>query len=1731
MERLKKRRASSKLTVENLINKTQNLNIENLSERDERELKTTITVIQSKMEQINQLNEKILDEITVEEMENDMLEATDFEIKINTELKRFDKITNPNLNNVDSESISSENSSSIHKKNVSLPKIFIKKFYGDPLQWQTFHDTFKATVIDNSSLSNIEKFSYLKGYLTGDAERCIQGIPMTDANFDSALELLIERYGLPQICIGSHMDKLVKLKPLNHPNVSVKELRLMYDNIESHVRSLLSLGINSEHYGAMLVPIILEKLPYDIRLVISRTLGNDTWKIQDLMKLLKNEINARENCEVNSTRKRTNFEDDFTKSTTSTLYSNHGQQIKCTFCSGSHYSDKCNVITDTENRKQFVYDNKLCFKCLSPRHNRKNCRSKNRCYVCKLDSHHTALCFKNNNININSSREGTAENRDEIHTTQIGCKSSILLQTTSAIAKSTNESQKIKINILLDSGSQKSYVSRRLVQKLNLQPISEEKISLSTFADPGRKNMAVKKYPLCLETNSGMNFYLNVLDVPTICSPVSNKSVQVALKEFPFLRDNPDFTQECDRNTDIDLLLGLDVYYSIITGEIRRCSKDNLVAINTIFGWIISGTVHHNETNLLTHVLRINTNENETLSQNVHKFWDLDTIGIKENEPSIYDKFVEETKLVDNRYEVCLPFKENKPMLNDNFSLCLRNVKKLREKLLSTPNILTEYNNIINDQINTKILERVTDDGKIGEVVYIPHKAVIREDKQTSKVRIVLNASAKRNGPSLNDCLYKGPTLNPLLYEILLRFRLGNVALSTDLEKAFLQISVRPEDRNYQRILWFDDVFADNPAIVKYRYTRVIYGSSSSQYLHNATIKKHAETFQKIDPEFTRQICDSFYVDDGCMSVDNFTIGINLYKKITHRFTTVNLIPQKWRTNSNKLREEISKTETIMGEIGGKILGLTWNEITDEFILNPSDTLKNLNIDRDTKVTKRLVLSFIAGFYDPIGFISHITIRLKIFFQLVCKSNINWDEKISEELYSKWLEILNWIGNMKSILISRCYFFKNVNDPIETIELIGFSDSSLEAYACVAYFRTFQKSGNIKVSFISSKSRVTPLKSKLSICRLELLGNLILSRLIITILSTFKDYLIINNILCFTDSMDSLGWIRATKKEFKPFVENRVIEIRKNVEVDSWFYINTKENPCDIATRISINASDSNDVWYNGSDSLKQNNIQTKKIESLIDTTEFNSEIKIDATQLLTNNTSEQLNHRISNIIDATRYGSLLKLIRVTAYVTRFVKAIKNNTETNVKQYPSFKEITEANEYWIKDNQTDLENEPNFTQLKTQLNIKKDNNGVLRSYGRYKDACLPDETKYPIVLHKNYFVTLLINYYHIKCYHRGVAQTLSEFRRHFWITKGRSFIKKIIDRCILCKKINVRPFQYPGHSDMPITRFEDTFPFINTGCDYLGPLNVKPIYNEENNELFKAYIVLYTCASTRAIILEVVNSLDSINFIQSLRRFKARRGCPNLIISDNGSSFTSDLTKKYVAENLIDWQHNPACASWWGGQYERLVGCVKRCLKKSLWKTKINYIELQTVTLEIETVLNNPPLYYVSENDTILTPNQLLFGRNLNLYNINNISNDTNNLEIDIETMNKNLRSKLEHFWNIWRKDYLLSLREIHKINKTIGNNNLKVNDIVLIHSQYYPRQSWKMGKITEIMDSRDKKIRWVKLRSNGQEITRPINKLYPLEIHNSEKDNTSETSRPKRSAAAVGELKRQLMM
>ena len=198
----------------------------------------------------------------------------------------------------------------------------------------------------------------------------------------------------------------------------------------------------------------------------------------------------------------------------------------------------------------------------------------------------------------------------------------------------------------------------------------------------------------------------------------------------------------------------------------------------------------------------------------------------------------------------------------------------------------------------------------------------------------------------------------------------------------------------------------------------------------------------------------------------------------------------------------------------------------------------------------------------------------------------------------------------------------------------------------------------------------------------------------------------------------------------------------------------------------------------------------------------------------------------------------------------------------------------------------------------------------------------------------------------------------------YWVCKGRQYVKKIIQSCGVCKRYIAQPFGTTVHSKLPAFRVKISRPLANTGVDFVGPLYVK-----EGKSTKKVYVALFTCSVTRAVHLELTGSMKVESFIQTLRRLIARRGVLEMLISGNAQTFKktsewlnklykSRKVQKFLQEKGIKWRFNLGRAPWWGGLCERLVGSMKRVLRKVLKNNNFDYEELETIIVEVEGTLH-----------------------------------------------------------------------------------------------------------------------------------------------------------------------------
>ena len=210
--------------------------------------------------------------------------------------------------------------------------------------------------------------------------------------------------------------------------------------------------------------------------------------------------------------------------------------------------------------------------------------------------------------------------------------------------------------------------------------------------------------------------------------------------------------------------------------------------------------------------------------------------------------------------------------------------------------------------------------------------------------------------------------------------------------------------------------------------------------------------------------------------------------------------------------------------------------------------------------------------------------------------------------------------------------------------------------------------------------------------------------------------------------------------------------------------------------------------------------------------------------------------------------------------------------------------------------------------------------------------------------------------------------------------------------CVACRRVCGKPYSTPDPPPLPRIRTQQASPFTVTGVDFSGALYVHGMTGEE-----KVYVCLFTCGNTRAVHLEIVNDLSKNSFLQAFRRFVSHKSVPIIMISGNASTYLSAAKEIEELMNSVkihdalkvqvtSWRFIPKRAPWYGGFWERLIGLTKSTLKKVLGRTFISLISLQTIIVEIEAVLNDRPLTYVSSDKSDpepLTPAHLLYGRRI----------------------------------------------------------------------------------------------------------------------------------------------------
>ena len=588
------------------------------------------------------------------------------------------------------------------------------------------------------------------------------------------------------------------------------------------------------------------------------------------------------------------------------------------------------------------------------------CKSKMSCFSCS-GHHHAAVCPQ-------TLIKPSTGNPTSLTSVSTAGSHNVLLQTASVdVFNPENQKQTAHGRALFDSCSQLSYITPNLREKLKLKTVANKNISIQVFGNQGSSE-SLEQVRISIKTVDNGFCRINCF-VKDICAPVSNQSIDQAVKDHPHLKN----LQLADSNPTnaylpIDLLIGADHYWDIVENQIIS-SSNGPTAIKSKVGYLLNGPTAQTSTQsvFLSHTLKVQasfTDPIEDLKNDFETAWPL-------NEPEANfdsEKFINEKITFDSErkiYQTELPFKEHAP-LSDNYAHSLTRFRNLKNRLSNNHDLCTSYNDILNDQLKAGVFEPVSEE--ITDTChYLPHRPVIKEDRVTTKIRIVYDASSKTNGPSLNDCLHPGPSLTEPLIAMLLRFRCNPVAFIVDIEKAFLNIDIHPEYRDYLRFLWFKDMNNLSPSDIcdstfqTYRFCRLPFGLTCSPFLLNAILHRHCDLLP--DTEIGDLLKRSLHVDDVSSGAQDDSSVFDLFTTFKQHLATGSFNLRKFESNSSGLEllinGDVSQPVT-------KVLGVQWNKETDKLNID----LSKLTSSAKLTPTKRQLLQFIASIYDPVEIMS-----------------------------------------------------------------------------------------------------------------------------------------------------------------------------------------------------------------------------------------------------------------------------------------------------------------------------------------------------------------------------------------------------------------------------------------------------------------------------------------------------------------------------------------------------------------------------------------------------------------------------------------------------------------------------------------------------------------------------------------------------------------------------------------
>lgn len=1068
-----------------------------------------------------------------------------------------------------------------------------------------------------------------------------------------------------------------------------------------------------------------------------------------------------------------------------------------------------------------------------------------------------------------------------------------------------------------------------------------------------------------------------------------------------------------------------------------------------------------------------------------------------------------ESSLIDNQYVA-------RKILQTQLKLIDKNPES-RQDVLSSFQKLKDNNFVVRlDSLSPEQQETCM----ASDSYTIPWRTVSKVGSLSTPTRLVFDASSRtKSGLSLNDCLAKGRNRLASLFHLLVSFRVGASALTSDVSMAYNSIQLDPSHYKYQKFLWVDELTSFGIVAIWVVCT-LIYGVRPSGQQTAVGFTLVADHAVECEPELSigaELFKSKIYVDDIIASFLSNALrdlaSDAIPRVLAYGHQTVKSVTR----SGHKPDERVSHDGVHVG-----LVGYRWDVVDDKIKLDikplylgktkrgklPPLIVGDIKVALSSLFTKRVITGKVACVFDPLGIALPVTIKFKIDLSEICQLKLGWDEMLPETLLDLWVSNLQKMQELAALATPRS-LLSLPHDKEFGVELIVSTDSSQHIAAACVHARIKLLSGEYACLLIAAKSKLvtkaTIPKGELKACQMGAVLGSIVSK-------NFGD--LVTKTLYVTDSMISLWWLKCDTRPLQTGVRNLVIEIRRFTTPSLWHHTESCHNVCDIATRpVDISAILEGSDWQCGRDWMRgpSDQMPVKSIDQISLSVEEkkmamreirNNDIQgvvLSSKPFFKNSARSEFNDFLINPVDfmwpkfVTRIAMIFFVLDL--HWKGYKKTAAHLPASEVSSIINIPDscVDKAKKYIFS--KTTLE-VLKFNSSKKLKNIGKMQDGILMYQGRIlagMDALMADSMldldrlafAKPIVDRHSPVAYSVMTYVHIQvCNHGGAISCLRASREICFILNGKSLANEVRDGCLFCIRYKQKMIQVemgPVHENR--LRVAPAFNVIQ--LDLFGPIDGKCGPNHRTN--MKLWGVVIKCPTTLAVAAYCMPKYDTDSFLQSFSRHTNRYGLPVEVFIDAGPNLISafadtdfewtDITQELNAGQVekIKFHICPVQSHNYNGVVERSIRSIRELLSSVFKGIKFDPLSFETALGYITNELNSLPLclgsrYTNLETLDLITPSRLLLGRNNKRAPIGRVKRDNPGPIL------QQMAVLEEAWWESWKRlkinDYVPRANKWHKSVDVVVRGDIVV----------FPREpsntittsTWRIGRVKEVETSKD---------------------------------------------------------